>query len=138
MRHIARPKFGASRVLHSRAREPRAGRATCRCALVALALGVACLGLPSVAVASTTSTTLPPAIVAAGNAYARQVLRDQPIPPSARAVATLPTPVENDGGQFPSPGLRHVVAQYLLPPSVSVDEYVRAHLPRGEIVDGTG
>lgn len=142
MRQFARPKFGASRVLHSRARVSHGGHATRRVALVVVALGVACLGLTSTgavaAPTTTTSTTLPPAIVLAGNAYARHFLDTQPIPPEARRVATLPTPLPANGDFGDSLFVRADHHLYLLPASVSVDAYVRAHLLPGEKVTETG
>jgi hypothetical protein len=110
-----------------------------RVALIAAALGVACLGLPSAeAIAAPTTTTLPTSIVGAGNAYARHLLADQPIPPQAREVTTLPTPMTATGDVGGSPGLREAHRLYLLPLSISVDQYVRAHLPSGETVTETG
>lgn len=140
MRQTARPKFGASRVLHSRAREPRVGHATSRAALSLIALGVACLGLTTVraGAATTTTTTLPPAIIVAGNAYARHLLSEQPVPPNARAVSALPTP----DGSLPIVGglsdVRQAQHFYVLPASISVAQFVRAHLPKGEAVAETG
>jgi hypothetical protein len=140
MRHFARPKFGASRVLHSRARELRVGHATRRVALVVVALGVACLGLTTVSAvaASATTTTLPTSIVLAGNAYARHLLNAQPIPPQARRVTSLPTSLPPNGDVEDSPLVRQDHHFYLLPSSVSVDQYVRAHLLSGERVTETG
>ncbi len=141
MRQFARPKFGASGVLHSRARGPRAWRATRRGALVALALGVACLGLATVSAdASTTTTTLAPGIIAAGNAYARHLLSAQPVPTDARAVSSLPAP----DGSLPIVGgladVRQASHFYVLPASFQVESFVLAHLPPGEAVvtSGTG
>ncbi|MGB8197768.1 MAG: hypothetical protein WCF25_12255 [Acidimicrobiales bacterium] len=132
MRQSARPKFGASGVLHSLARGPRAWRATRRGALVALALGGACLGLATVTADATTTTTLPPTTITAGNAYARHLLGEQPVPPHARTIRSLPTP----DGSLPIVGgtsdVRSTHHFYLIPASFQVDRYVRAHLPTGE------
>ena len=142
MRHIARPKYGATRVLHSRARGPRVGHARRRVALVVVALGVACLGLTSTgataASTAVTTTTLPPATLLAGNAYTRHFLDAQPIPPEARRVAALPTPLPPNGDFGDSPIIRQDHHFYLLPMAVSVDQYVRAHLLKGEKVTETG
>jgi hypothetical protein len=111
-----------------------------RIALTAVALGVACLGLPSTSAvaAPTTTTTLPTSVVVAGNAYARYLLALQPVPPEARKVSTLPTPIAPSGDVGYGPLVRHAWAFYVLPMAVSVDPYVRAHLPGGEKVDETG
>jgi hypothetical protein len=142
MRQIARPKVGAARVLHSWARESRAGHATSRVALIVIALGVACLGLPTMDASAsstpTTSTTLPAATLLAGNAYARHLLAIQPIPPGARRVAALPTPLQPNGDVGDSPLVRQDHHLYLLPLSVQVDAYVRAHLLKAETVTETG
>ena len=142
MRQFARPKFGASRVLHSRARVPHAGHATRRVALVVVALGVACLGLPSTGAVARQRRrrrhcrrpSSPPATPTRDNSC-----EHQPIPPARpERVAPLPTPTARRTGDSAT---RHVVRPhhlYLLPASVSVDEYVRAHLPSGEKVTGTG
>jgi hypothetical protein len=108
--------------------------------LPATALAVAVLGLSSTGAgaAPATTTTLPAAIVRAGNAYAQRLLDAQPIPSEARQFTTLPTPIQASGGLFPGPDVRHAQHDYLLPMSVSVDQYVRAHLPSGEKVEGTG
>jgi hypothetical protein len=107
--------------------------------LVVVALGVACLGVTSTAgAAPTTTTTLPAVIVAAGNAYARDLLAAQPIPTQTRKVTTLPTPIAPSGDEGYGPLVRHAWSQYLLPMSVSVDSFVRSHLPKGETVDETG
>jgi hypothetical protein len=107
---------------------------------LAFALGIACIGLPSTSAVAlpTTTTTLPAAIVAAGNAYARHLLNIQPIPPEAREVTTLPTTLAPNGVVGPSPGLRWAHHLFLLPLSISVDQYVRAHLLAGEKVTETG
>ncbi len=111
-----------------------------RVVLMAAALGVACLGLPSVSALAVpaTTTTLPAMIVAAGNAYALHLLDAQPIPPEARAVTSLPTPLGPNGDVGASADVRQAHHLYLLPLSVSVDQYVRAHLPLGEKVTETG
>jgi len=122
------------------ARVLRGGHATNRVALIVIALGVACLGLSSTGAlgAPNTSTTLPRSVVVAGDVYARHFLDAQPIPPEARRVATLPTPLPPNGDVVESPQVRQVHHFYLLPMSVSVDEYVHAHLLRGEKVTETG
>ena len=140
MKQFAKPIVGASRNLRSMARELRGGHATRRVALILVALGVACLGLPSTNAfaAPTTTTTLAPAIVSAGNAYALGLLDAQPIPPEAREVPSLPTPLAPYGQVVQAPDVRQTHHLYLLPMSVSVDQYVRAHLPNGEKVGGAG
>jgi hypothetical protein len=105
-----------------------------------IALGVACLGLPmaGASAAPTTSTTLPASLIAAGNAFARHVLDEQPVPPGARTIRSLPTPE----GSLPIVGgtsdVREARHFYLLPESFSVDHYVLAHIPSGEKANGTG
>ena len=120
----------------------RGGHATRRVPLVVVALGPACLGLSSTsavaAPTTTASTTLPPTIVLAGNAYTRHFLDAQPLPPDARRVATLPTPLSPNGDFGDSPLIRQGHHLYLLPMSVSVDQYVRAHLLQGERITETG
>ncbi len=108
--------------------------------MISVALGVAGLGLPSTnaLAAPTTTTTLPATILTAGNVYARHLLAGQPIPPEAQKVSTLPTPLAPSSDVGYGPLVRHAWALYLLPMSVSVDPYVRAHLPSGEKVDETG
>jgi hypothetical protein len=105
-----------------------------------LALGAVCLGTPWVDAnaASTTTTTLSPAIVVAGNTYARHLLEAQPLPPAAREVTVLSTPIDITGPVFQSADVRLARRFYLLPASVSVDRYVRSHLPKGATVTGTG
>jgi hypothetical protein len=85
-----------------------------------------------------TTTTLPPATLLAGNAYTRHFLDAQPIPPEARRVAALPTPLPPNGDFGDSPIIRQDHHFYLLPMAVSVDQYVRAHLLKGEKVTETG
>ena len=140
MRHFARPRFGASRVLHSRARGPHGRHATSRVVPILIALVAVCLGLPStnVGAAPTTTTTLSPTVVLKGNAYARHLLDAQPIPPDARGVTTLPTPLAPNGDFGESPLIRQDHRLYLLPMSVSVDQFVRAHLLKGERITETG
>jgi hypothetical protein len=108
--------------------------------LMFIALGVACLDLPSASVgaAPTTTTTLSPAVVLEGNGYTRHFLDAQPIPPDARRVATLPTPLAPNGDFSDSSLIRQDHHLYLLPMSVSVDQFVRAHLPKGERITETG
>jgi hypothetical protein len=117
-----------------------ANRTTRRFAAASVVLVVASFGLPAVSAVATptTTTTLPASIVVAGNAYARHLIDMQPIPPEARKVATLSTPMEVTGNVSPGPDVRHAQYEYLLPMSVPVDQFVRTHLPSGERVDGTG
>jgi hypothetical protein len=65
-------------------------------------------------------------------------LSEQPVPPDARTIRSLPTPE----GSLPVAGgtvdVRSVHHYYLLPESFQVDRYVRAHLPSGEKVYGSG
>jgi hypothetical protein len=65
-------------------------------------------------------------------------LRLQPIPPEARRVTSLPTPLAPNGNVAASPDVRLAHDLYLLPMSVSVDQYVRGHLLKGEKVTETG
>lgn len=117
-----------------------ANRVTRRMAATSAALVVAGLGLSSVSsvAAPTTTTTLPASIIVAGNAYTRHLIGEQPIPPQARLVTTLPTPLVPNGVVADSPEVRQAHHFYLLPMSVSVDQYVRAHLLPGEKVTETG
>jgi hypothetical protein len=87
---------------------------------------------------TTTSTTLPTTIVLQGNAFTRHFLNAQPIPPDARRVVTLATPLAPNGDFGDSPLIRQDHHFYLLPMSVSVDQFVRAHLLKGERVTETG
>lgn len=119
---------------------PFVNRKTGRIALTVVALCTTVLGLPmtSAVAAPSTTTTLPASIVAAGNAYARHLLGAQPIPSEARDVTSLPTPLPPNGDVGESPDVRQAHHLYLLPLSVSVDQYVRAHLLKGEKVTETG
>jgi len=118
------------------------GRTARRAIVICFALGAACLGLAATVSAAspttTTTTTLPATIVAAGNAYALHLLDAQPVPPLAREVNSLPTPLTGSGDVAGGSGLRLAHRLYLLPTSVDVDQYVRAHLPSGEKVTETG
>ena len=139
VRKIARFSFGWSKRVGTRAGKYRIGRT----ALMFVALGVASLGLSStIAAASptstTTTTTFPANIVAAGNAFAVNLLNAQPIPPGAREVDSLPTPLTHSGDVAGGSGLRLAHHLYLLPMTVDVDHYVRANLPIGEKVSETG
>jgi len=67
-----------------------------------------------------------------------KLLNRQPVPPGARLVHHLPTPLLEDGEGPANDGLRDVTREYLLPPSVNVDAFVRAHLRSGESVNETG
>jgi hypothetical protein len=102
--------------------------------VVALVLSVATLTFSVNALASpTTTTTLSPQTVAAGEAYVRAFLARQPIPPAARLVTSLPTPVPSSWDVEDSLAYR----QYELPSTVSVESYVEAHAPADESVSGT-
>jgi hypothetical protein len=70
-------------------------------------------------------------------AYAEALLARQPIPPSARLMATLPTPVP-PSGDVTDEGAATAHHEYELPSSVSVETYVESHLPSGETLSGTG
>ena len=85
-----------------------------------------------------TTTTLSSRTIAAGKAYAIQRLDQQPVPPGARIVHHLPTPLAENGEGPSGEGLRDVAREYLLPSSVNVDAFVRAHLRKGEAVNETG
>jgi hypothetical protein len=106
--------------------------------VAALAITVLHIPAPSASAAPTTTTTLSPSTVAAGNAYAARLLDAQPIPPSARLVSSLPTPLAPNGSVWDSPAVRQIHREYLLPLSVDVDQFVVAHLPSGEKTNGTG
>lgn len=106
--------------------------------VVALVLSVATLTFSVKALASpTTTTTLSPQTVAAGEAYAEAFLARQPIPPGAQLVATLPTPLP-PSGDISGSGTSMAHHEYELPRSVSVEGYVESHLPTGETLNGTG
>jgi hypothetical protein len=111
-----------------------------RAALILTSLAAMSLGLVSTDAVATpaTTTTLPASIVAAGNVYARHLLSEQPIPAGARRVTALSTPLNVSGNVFPGPDVRHTQREYLLSSTVSVEAFVRGHVPRGEKVDGTG
>jgi hypothetical protein len=87
---------------------------------------------------SLTTTTLSPATIAAGHAYARSLLDEQPVPPSARLVSKLPTPIAASGNLGGGEVVRAVDHEYLLPSSVDIDAFVRSHLRKGEAVNETG
>jgi hypothetical protein len=118
----------------------RAAGGPTRSAIVGATLVVSLLGISSNSALAgpATTTTLSRATIAAGNAYAWHLLDVQPIPSSARRVSVLPTPVAASGGVGKSPAVRAVHREYLLPMSVDVARYVRAHLPRGEKIYETG
>lgn len=138
MRHIVDPTTRVSRDVGSRVSALRG--APVRTALSVLGLAMAYLGLPaaSAVAAPTTTTTLSPMVVLAGNAYARNFLDAQPVPPGARKVPALPTPLPLNGDFASSPFIRQDHHLYVLPMSVSVDAFVRAHLLHGERVTETG
>src|SRR5487761_1110426 len=109
--------------------------------LILIAMVASSMELPltsAFATPTTTTSTVPPKIVLAGNTYARHLLDAQPILPDARRVATLPTPLLPNGDFGASPLIRQEHHLYLLPMSGSVDEYVRAHLLKGERITETG
>jgi len=85
-----------------------------------------------------TTTTLSPGNIAAGTAYALQRLNQQPVPPGAKLVQHLPTPLSENGEGPSNGGLRDVTREYLLPSSVDVDAFVRTHLRTGGSVNETG
>ena len=85
-----------------------------------------------------TTTTLSRGNIAAGRAYAIQRLDQQPVPPGAKLVQHLPTPLAENGEGPSNGGLRDVTREYLLPSSVDVDAFVRTHLRKGESVNETG
>jgi hypothetical protein len=107
--------------------------------VIALVVSVATLTLSVNALASPTTTTTPsPQTVAAGNAYVDAFLARQPIPPSARVVTTLPTPLPASGSLSESGAVMTAHHEYEMPTSVSVENYVASHLPSGETLNGTG
>jgi hypothetical protein len=107
--------------------------------VVALVLSVATLTLSVTALASpTTTTTLSHQTLSDGTAYADAFLALQPIPPGARLVTTLPTPLSPMGASADGGAVRSASREYELPLSVSVEKYVKSHLPTGESVNGTG
>ena len=87
---------------------------------------------------SLTTTTLSPATIAAGQAYALALLDEQPVPPSARLVSKLPTPIAASGNLGGGEVVRSVDHEYLLPRSIDIDAFVRSHLRKGESVNETG
>ena len=106
--------------------------------VLALVLSVGTLTFSVSALASpTTTTTLSPQTRSAGAAYAEALLARQPIPPGARLVDTLPTPLPSSG-DITDTGTATAHHEYELPSSVSVATYVEAHLPSGETLSGTG
>lgn len=108
-------------------------------ALAGAVLAVTFLGMPSTsALAAPTTTTLSAKTIAAGNAYALRLLDAQPIPPSARLVSRLPNALAASGDVGESSSVRASHREYLLPMSVDVDQFVRAHLPTGEKINETG
>lgn len=106
---------------------------------IVLTIALASFGTPlSRAGAAPTTTTQPVNYLVAGNQYARHLLRLQPIPPNAHKVATLPTPIRPNGVGSSGDPTSHAWGLYLVPRSVSVQQFVRGHLPNGETVSGSG
>ena len=104
--------------------------------LVAIVTFVVGLSTPS-AFANTT-TTLSPATVAAGEAYAMRLLAEQAVPPGAVLVRYLPTTLSLQSQPSISIGLRTVTRRYLLASSIDLNRFVHNHLRKGETVNGTG
>jgi hypothetical protein len=94
-------------------------------------------GSPS-AFAGTTTSTLSPATVAAGKAYATNLLGQQPVPPGATPVRHFSTPLAIQSQEAFLVGNQFVSRGYLIPSSVAIDEFVLGHLRKGEAVAGTG
>ncbi|MGH3732778.1 MAG: hypothetical protein ACRDVC_05290 [Acidimicrobiales bacterium] len=111
-----------------------------RIAIVVIAIAVTSLGVASVRAwaGPTTTTALSPDTVAAGNAYAARLLAAQPIPTGARPVSALATPLSPMSSPDEGSDLRTATEYYLLPMTADVSSYVRANLPAGERIIGSG
>jgi hypothetical protein len=104
--------------------------------IVALFIVAAGFAMPS-AFAGTT-TTLSPATIAAGKAYATQLLSEQPVPSGATPVSHFSTPLALQSQEAFKVGNQIISRRYLIPSSVGIEDFVRGHLHRGEAVVGTG
>jgi hypothetical protein len=109
-----------------------------RTVAVILAISLAASGFAAPIAFADTTSTLPPAAFSAGRAYAAQLLNQLPVPPDATPVHQLPTPLSENGNGPTNVGTHFVTRGYLLPTSVDVEAFVRAHLPKGAAVDETG
>jgi hypothetical protein len=103
-------------------------------ALLSVTIGLA---TPS-AFAGTTTTTLSPATVAAGRAYAVHLLSQQPLPSGATPVRHFATPLAIQSQEAFLVGGQIVSRGYLIPASVDIDAFVRGHLRKGEAWAGNG
>lgn len=85
-----------------------------------------------------TTTTLSTSTIARGRAYAVWLLDRQAVPSSARVAASLPTPLPATGDRGAGGVVSTAHREYLLSSLVDVETFVRAHLQKGELVEGTG
>ncbi len=90
------------------------------------------------AFASSTTTTLSPATIAAGNAYAFRLLDEQAVPRGATLVRHFAKGLSMQSEPAISIGLQTATHRYLLASPIDLDAFVRGHLRRGESVTGTG
>ena len=93
--------------------------------------------MPS-AFAGTTTTTLSPATVAAGKAYATELLSEQPVPSGATPVSHFSTPLALQSQEAFLVGNQIISRRYSIPASIGIEQFVRGHLRKGEAVVGTG
>ena len=100
-------------------------------------LSASCLVTPS-AFASSTTSTLSLATVAAGRAYATKLLDEQAVPAGATLVSHFTTELSAQGQQSFSTGEQTATRRYLLATSIDLQQFVRGHLRKGESVSGTG
>jgi hypothetical protein len=105
--------------------------------IFALLSAVVGFAMPS-AFAGTTTTTLSPATVAAGRAYATQLLSEQAVPHGAILVSRFTNQLSIQSQPSIAIGLQTVTRRYVLATSLDLDTFVRGHLRKGEAVTGTG
>jgi hypothetical protein len=105
--------------------------------MVALSTVTVGLAGPS-AFAGTTTTTLSPATVAAGKAYATKILSKQPLPTGATPVSHFSTPLPIQSQEAFQVGNEIISRGYLIPSSVGIDAFVLSHLRKGEATAGSG
>jgi hypothetical protein len=107
--------------------------------LVAFVLLSAVVGfaMPS-AFAGTTTTTVSPATIAAGRAYASKLLNEQAVPRGAILVNHFTNQLSMQSQPSISIGLQTATRRYLLASGFDLVTFVRGHLRKGEAVTGTG
>ena len=105
---------------------------------VVLLITLAAALVPPSAFAESTTTTLSPATVLAGRAYAMKLLDEQAVPEGATLVQRFTTHLPMQSEPSITLGLQTATHRYVLPASIVLDEFVLGHLRKGESVTSTG